>query len=156
MFSRALGASSSASTESPSRDAAGLRRLKEVPSIVWSRNDDCRLLLRGLLRLHQSPVRFEATTRAELRELPTLTVPTVLVADADPLTPEWEEELLSVLRDHPELRAVVLLPREGGSLGSEVRAAAPIGLARPFTIRGFSDAVASAAETGRRASSGPT
>lgn len=152
---RALGSSQSPSATA-TRTEPDLPRLNRVPLVVWSGNDDTRLLLRGLLRLHQGIVAFEASTRPELDLLPVLSTPTVLVADAEAWSPEWEQELLSALRDHPELRPLVILPREGGPLGPEVRAqGATIALVRPFTVRDFLRAVVSAAETGPAPPSAP-
>jgi DNA-binding NarL/FixJ family response regulator len=118
-----------------------------APAVIWGRNADTRLLLRGLLRLHRFPVLHEVSTFDEIVALPALSEPTVLVIDAEVEGQAWHENLRAVLAAHPELRPLVLLPPGNGALESSARTAgARAVVARPFAIRDFVRAVTAAAE----------
>ena len=113
---------------------------------MWGANEDARLLLRGLLRLHHCPVVHEVTDRDGLAGLPSLPGPTVLVVDSEGQPPEWEPEVGAVMRAQPELRVLVVLGRGAGSLESRMRAAGVAGvIVRPFAIPDFVRAVSAAA-----------
>lgn len=116
-----------------------------------------RLLLRGLLRLYRFSVAHEVTTGEELLALPSLPLPTVLVVDAGSLAPSWPSELSSALRARTELRALVILPQDGASLGPRAReAGASSVIVRPFTSQDFVRAVHDAVEAGSvRSGAGP-
>jgi hypothetical protein len=119
-----------------------------VPTVLLGQNEDTRLLLRGLLRLHRYPVLHEVGTVDELGALPSLPAPTVLVVDVESVLTGWERDLPTVLARHPELRALVLLPPEGAAFEPRARAAGATNVVvRPFAIRDFVRAVAAAAET---------
>lgn len=125
-------------------DPLSLRRLSAV---IWGPNEDTRLLLRGLLKLCHCPSVEEIADPTALDTLPTLTGPTVLVIDIEGRGAEWEGELRSALTAHPELRAIVLLPREGGPdpTGPRAIGACEV-LRRPFTVPDFARAVNAAAD----------
>ncbi len=109
---------------------------RPVEAVLLSRNDDTRLLLRGLLRLHHHRIVLEARTVDELRELAPGLGPRLLLQDVDTEDERWSDELAVVLHDHPDLRAVVLLPSEGGGLRAEaMRVGARAVIVRPFAIR---------------------
>jgi hypothetical protein len=118
-----------------------------VSTVLWGTNEDTRLLLRGLLRLHRCPVLHEVGTWEELTTIPSLPGPTVLIVDAESETAAWEERLPEALAAHPELRALVILPAAGQALESRARTAgAATVVLRPFAIRDFVRAVGTAAE----------
>jgi DNA-binding NarL/FixJ family response regulator len=111
-------------------------RRSPVPAILWGRDEDTRLLLRGLLRLNRYPIVHEAATLDELAGLPVATEPRLLVFDAETETDTWCADLTAALRDHPELRAVVILPRDPRATEERARdAGARAVLSRPFAIR---------------------
>jgi DNA-binding NarL/FixJ family response regulator len=114
-------------------------------AVLWGEDVDERLLLRGLLRLHRHPVVFEAATLEELSRLPAASEPRLLVVAVKAGDGTWEQDLRSVLQSHPELRPVVILPRESAGLDPQkASAAARVVVVRPFAIREFVHALTSA------------
>ncbi len=110
--------------------------------IVCGRNEDTRLLLRGLLRLHRYRVVHEATTPDDLDGLPSVPGPVVMVVDAESEVAPWDAQLAATLGGHPELRAVVILPREATRSAERAKAAgASAVVGRPFAIHDLIDAV---------------
>ncbi len=107
-----------------------------IEAVLLGTNDDTRLLLRGLIRLHRHRVALEARTIDELEGLPPSTRPRVLIQDVDAEDDRWSDELRFALDRHPDLRAVVLLPTDGTSLRAEaLRAGASAVIVRPFAVR---------------------
>ena len=120
-----------------------------VEAILLGQNDDIRLLLRGLLRLHHHRVVLEAHTVEELRGLPPGSRPRVLLQDVDTGDDRWSNELAWALHEHPDLRAIVLLPNEGGGLRAEaMRVGARSTIVRPFAIRELMRLVSEAVGSG--------
>jgi len=106
-----------------------------VPSVLWVPDDDVRLLLRGLLTLQRHPVVLELTSAEALRRWEPPEV-ALLVIDAVSGADRWREELSEALRTRPELRAIVLLPRDQERLRREAEAlGARATLVRPFAVR---------------------
>ena len=113
-----------------------------APAVIWGENDETRLLLRGLLRLHRHPVVQEVASVDELERLPSTSGPCILLYDAPAGDGPWATELASVLERHPELRAIVILPP--GTPVGEVdahRVGARAVLPRPFAIQEFARAL---------------
>lgn len=136
-----------ASAEGSISDPAGRGRPGPgTPAIVCGRNGETRLLLRGLLRLHRYRVLLEAASAGELDQRPLPDEPTAFVFDAESEVAPWDTELAAVLRGHPSLRAVVLLPRAAPpSCEARARlAGARAVVARPFAIRDLVDALETA------------
>ena len=106
-------------------------------------SEDTRLLLRGLLRLHRHRVLLEAPTRQAVDRLPPSNETKILVLDAGTAKgDEWVEELTGVLRNRPDLYALVILPSSDPGLETRARqAGAKSILVRPFAIRDFIHAV---------------
>jgi AmiR/NasT family two-component response regulator len=118
-----------------------------VESVLWGEDVDTRLLLRGLLRLHRHPVVYEASTLEELDRLPASTDPKLLVMAVESEDGTWDRELSTVLKSHPELRPVVILPRDSAALGPRALAAgAKVVVVRPFAIRDLVHALTSAVD----------
>ena len=119
-----------------------------APAVIWGDNEETRLLLRGLLRLHRHPVVHEATCVDDLERIPPTSGPCLLIYDVpNGEERKWAAELASVLERHPELRAVVFLPP--GTPGSEAEArrlGARAVLPRPFAIQEFAQALERAIE----------
>jgi DNA-binding NarL/FixJ family response regulator len=115
---------------------ASPRPTRVLDAVLLGTNDDTRLLLRGLLRLHHHRVVLEARSLDDLAALAPAAGPRVLLQDVDAEDERWSEELVGALRAHPDLRAVVLLPTEGGGMRAEAMRAGACGvLVRPFAIR---------------------
>jgi len=113
-----------------------------IPAVLWSPNEDTRLLLRGLLGLLRCPIVGEASTRAELESLDGLPHSTLLVVDATDEVPDWPKDLAAVLKNHLELRALVLVSRPGEDAEARARAAgAAEVVVRPFATEEFVHAV---------------
>ena len=114
-----------------------------APAVIWGRNEETRLLLRGLLRLHRHPVVHEAACADDLERLPPTSGPCLLLFDVPSGSDgRWASELASVLERHPELRAVVILP--SGTPSTEVearRVGARAVLPRPFAVQEFAQAL---------------
>jgi len=114
-----------------------------APAIVLGGSEDTRLLLRGLLRLHRHRVLLEAPIREGVARLPASSEPKILVLDAGTDKGEaWAEELSSLLKARPDLRALVILPSADPAVETRARqAGARATLVRPFAIRDFIEAV---------------
>jgi AmiR/NasT family two-component response regulator len=132
---------------SPSESVAGAGRRPSVPAVLWSRSEDTRLLLRGLLRLHRYSVVLEAATVDDLGGTPTATGPRILVVDAEEEETDWPRDLTVALQAHPELTAVVVLPRDLSAADGRARfPGARAVVSRPFAIRDLVAALDQAAE----------
>ncbi len=107
-----------------------------IEAVLLGTNDDTRLLLRGLIRLHRHRVALEARSVEELEELAPSSRPRVLLQDVDAEDDRWSDELKIALERFPDLRAIVLLPTDGTSLRAEaLRAGASAVIVRPFAVR---------------------
>lgn len=112
-----------------------------VPSVLWVPDDDVRLLLRGILTLQRHPVVLELSSAEALRRWEPPQV-ALLVVDAVSGAQRWREELTEALRARPELRAIVLLPRDREELRREAEAlGARATLTRPFAVRDLVGAI---------------
>ncbi len=113
----------------PARDHA--------PAVIWGANDETRLLLRGLLRLHRHPVLYEARTIGDFDGMPPGDGVRILMVDVEGSAGDWSAELARTLERHPDLRAVVILPprRDPASEAAAYRAGARAVLSRPFSIQ---------------------
>lgn len=135
-------------SERPSESSGGPGRTAPAwGAVVWGANDDTRLLLRGLLRLERHPVVFEARTLDDLEQLPESPDARLLLVDAETSGDgPWDRALAEVLGRHPDLLAVVVLPR-GASAGDEAKAraaGAKAVLRRPFAIHDLELAIGAA------------
>ena len=112
-----------------------------VPAVLWIPDDDVRLLLRGILTLQRHPVVLELTTAEGLNRWDPPPV-ALLIVDAVSGSDRWRDELSEALRARPELRAIVLLPRNRESLRAEAEElGARATLVRPFAIRDLVNAI---------------
>ena len=114
-----------------------------LPAVLLGGNEDTRLLLRGLLRLHRHRVLLEAPGPEGIERLPPSPETKILVVDAgSEADPKWAEQLSGILRSRSDLRALVILPSPDVALESRARAAgARAVLVRPFAIHDFVEAV---------------
>ncbi len=107
-----------------------------IEAVLLGTNDDTRLLLRGLIRLHRHRVALEARSIDELDSLVPSGRSRVLIQDVDPEDDRWSDELRFALDRHPDLRALVLLPTDGSAMRAEaIRAGASAVIVRPFAVR---------------------
>jgi len=112
-----------------------------VPAVLWVPDEDLRLLLRGILTLQRYPVALELSSAEALRRWEPPGV-ALLVVDSVSGADRWRDELREALRTRPELRAVVLLPRDHAELRREAEElGARATLVRPFAVREFVAAV---------------
>ena len=110
--------------------------------IIVGGNDETRMLLRGLMRLHRFRVVLEGSTLDCLLRIPTPSDGGILLMDVDIREEAWARAISEALRAHPSVRAVLLTPSKAG--GVEERAKA-IGihatLRRPFAVHELIEAV---------------
>ena len=124
-----------------SQEAPAARSGEGVPAVLWVPDDDVRLLLRGILTLLRYPVALELVSAEALRRWDAPPV-ALLIVDAVSGRDRWREELGEALRARPELRALVLLPRDQEGLRREAEGlGARAALVRPFAVREFLTAV---------------
>ena len=134
------------SESSPTGVGAAARGGGVTSAVVCGKNEETRLLLRGLLRLHRFRVVHEVGSVDDLDRLGTAGEPTVLIFDAESEVGAWDRELTRALGAHPALRAVVILPRGSSTSEAKARAAgASAVVARPFAIRELVEGVEQAA-----------
>ncbi len=133
----------SSSEGAVSDGSSGARPPNGGSAVLCGRNEETRLLLRGLLRLHRYRVLQEASTPGELDARPPTTDPVALVLDAESEVAPWDAQLAEALQRRPEFRGVVILPRGAPpSCSDRARAAgARSVVARPFAIRDLIDAL---------------
>jgi len=114
-----------------------------LPAVLLGGSEDTRLLLRGLLRLHRHRVLLEAEAPEGIDRLPASSETKILILDAAAGSdPKWPDALSSVLRSHPDFRALVILSRFDEALEARARqAGARAVLVRTFAIRDFVEAV---------------
>jgi len=140
----AVGESGHAREPPASAGAAPSAAPESVPTVLWIPDDDLRLLLRGILTLQHHPVVLELTSTEALRRWEPPSVALIFL-DAVSGSDRWREELAEALRVRPELRAVVLLPRDRDALRQEAeRLGARATLARPFAVRDLMVAIRAA------------
>jgi DNA-binding NarL/FixJ family response regulator len=114
---------------------------ERVPAVLWVPDDDVRLLLKGILMLQRFPVVLELTSADGLRRWEPSPV-ALLVVDAVSGQARWREELTEALKLRPELRAIVLLPRDTEALRREAEElGARATLVRPFAVRDLVSAI---------------
>jgi DNA-binding NarL/FixJ family response regulator len=130
-----VGGSGSARVATVAPALTGSPGGEPVPSVLWVPDDDVRLLLRGILTLQRHPVVLELTSADALRRWEPPQV-ALLIVDAVSGADRWREELAEATRARPELRAIVLLPRDREGLRAEAEAlGARATLVRPFAVR---------------------
>jgi DNA-binding NarL/FixJ family response regulator len=112
-----------------------------VPAVLWIPDEDVRLLLRGILLLQRHPVVLELTSAEALHRWEPAPV-ALLIVDAVSGANRWREELAEAVKARPELRPIVLLPRDSESLRREAEAlGARATLVRPFAVRDLVEAI---------------
>ncbi len=117
-----------------------------IEAVIVGGNDETRLLLRGLLRLHRHRVLSESPTAAGLEASDGWVQGRVLILVVDTDGDLWPRELAAARDRQPGLRALLLVPTTSPGLESRARAAGALGLLqRPFAIRDLIAAVGAVA-----------
>lgn len=110
-------------------------------AVVAAGDEETRVLLRSLLRLHHVRVDGEARGVAGALDLVRKTRPSLLVVDTVLDDGEWPELLAGVRAAHPSSRFVLISPRPPDLHGTPERLRPDALLVRPFRIRAFADAL---------------
>ncbi|HKS59787.1 MAG TPA: hypothetical protein VJS68_03300 [Thermoplasmata archaeon] len=109
--------------------------------VIVARNEETRLLLKGLLRLHRHRVIGEAFTLEQAESLVGGSAPALLLVDAEADTEEWAS-LRKSIEIHPGLKAILITPSRSKSGEDRAREAGFDALVRrPFAVRELIDAV---------------
>jgi DNA-binding NarL/FixJ family response regulator len=108
-------------------------------AVVVAGDEEIRILLRGLLRLHHFRVLGEASEESEGLELVRSGSPRLLVVDSRLNGGSVGSLLASARRIAPHVRTVLVASQEVGPAPSEVAPDAM--LPRPFRVRDFAEAV---------------
>jgi DNA-binding NarL/FixJ family response regulator len=110
--------------------SGGIRRPR-APAAICGSDDDTRLLLRGILLLYRHPVTREAKSPSELGRLPPES--RFIVYDITGDGSGAAETLAGLIREHPGIPVLALLPAGGEGLRADVeRAGAQGTLGKPF------------------------
>jgi AmiR/NasT family two-component response regulator len=108
----------------------------KVATVIVGGTEETRLLLRGLIRLHQHRVLGEASTADELDPVDPNDPAQVLILVADGEGDEWPHELLTSRIHQPNLLPLLLVTERTPDLISRARRmGVKAVLNRPFAIR---------------------
>jgi CheY-like chemotaxis protein len=108
---------------------------------IYSGNDEIRLLLRGLLKLHRFHVVREGGVPAALRDLPKDSSP-VVVLDADLDEMGWVEAIQVLRKERPELRVILLTATRSPRVEGQAKASGiDVVVRRPFPVHALLEAV---------------
>lgn len=124
-------------------------------AIVASGDEETRILLRGLLRLHHVRVEGEAPGGRGALELIERVHPSLLVVDVDLSEGSWNELLAGARTRVPGLHVILIAPSARPPPPAPPGKGPDVTLLRPFRIRAFADALLSADREGPGASPGP-
>jgi len=113
-----------------------------VAAVIVGGNDETRLLLRGLLRLHRYRVLGEAKTAEALEPVDEPMSRRVLVLVSDAEGEDWSSELATARERQTGLLPLLLVPETDPEIVARARAAGVLGvLSRPFAVRELVSAV---------------
>jgi CheY-like chemotaxis protein len=133
----------------PHREGAGLvlslRRPRMSGDVaILSPHDEMRLLLRGLLRLHQFRIVREGNGPGSLGEIPD-GERAVVVLDADLDELSWSEAIRQFREHRPEVRLVLLTATRSPRVGTQAKACGISAVVRrPFQVHELLEAVSGA------------
>jgi DNA-binding NarL/FixJ family response regulator len=117
----------------------------ESTALVVAGDDETRVLLRGLLRLHHYRVVGEAEGVHQAVDLMRQTLPSVLVSDVN-LSDGTYSDLLEAARGTvPPPRVILVVPSTRPHAASDGPLRPDVVLQRPFRIRQFAEALNGAA-----------
>ncbi|MGP8072550.1 MAG: hypothetical protein ACLPZM_05425 [Thermoplasmata archaeon] len=129
-------------SSTPRTEVSAGRPDPPVDAVIVGGNDETRLLLRGLLRLHRYRVLGEARTAEELDPADDVMRRRVLVLVSDGEEETWPGELAVARERQTGLLPLLIVPEIQRELVTRARAAGIRGiLSRPFAIRELISAV---------------
>lgn len=114
-------------------------------AIVAAGDDETRVLLRGLLRLHHFLVVGEASGASEVLHLLAEDPPDLLVGDVNLAEGTPQAMIDGARRLAPRIRIVITCPPPRSSAAPAPPTSADLILSRPFRIHEFAEAIAPAA-----------
>ncbi len=114
-------------------------------AVVAAGDEETRILLRGLLRLHHVRVEGEARNASVALELLRRVRPSLLVLDVDLADGGFEKLLAGARAQLPGLRIVLVAPSSRPPPALPDGPAPDVTLLRPFRIRAFAEAIAPSA-----------
>lgn len=107
-----------------------------VGAVILGGNDETRLLLRGLLRLHRYRVLAEAPSAEALEPAREPLGRRVLILVSDGDDDDWARELVVARERQTGLLPLLIVPDTQAEMVARARAAGVLGiLCRPFAIR---------------------
>jgi DNA-binding NtrC family response regulator len=115
--------------------------LPSSTAVVAAGDEETRVLLRGLLRLHHYRVIGEAEGLTRAMEFIQAHHPTVLVTDVNLAEGSSTRLIEESKRLVPDLRVILVTPAARPPPSSEGSIRPDVVLARPFKIRQFADAL---------------
>ena len=122
--------------EGPAGRTEFVSRRPHIPTVIVGGSEETRLLLRGLVRLHQHRVLEEKATADELGPGDPNDPARVLILVADGEGDEWPHELATARELQPHLLALLVVPERTPDLIVRARRmGVKAVLNRPFAIR---------------------
>jgi CheY-like chemotaxis protein len=110
--------------------------------VILGGSEEARLILRGLLRLHQHRVHGESASPPEALELLRNLADPVLLLDVDLPHSAWGDVVPEARKVQPTARVVLLVPSRSPRLEAQARSVGVSALVRrPFAIHELLDAV---------------
>lgn len=116
-----------------------------VGAVVVAGDEETRVLLRGLLRLHHVRVLGEAEAADEAVDLVRRHAPALLVSDVNLARGSVASLLREARAAHRSIRIVLVTPGDRGFHPPDDGAAPDVLLPRPFRIRQFAEALGASA-----------
>jgi DNA-binding NarL/FixJ family response regulator len=113
----------------------------ESTALVVAGDDETRVLLRGLLRLHHYRVVGEAEGAHQAIDLMRQTLPAILVSDVNLVDGTYHDLLEAAQSTHPPPRVILVVPSTRPHAASDGPLRPDVVLQRPFRIRQFAEAL---------------
>ncbi|MCI4325748.1 MAG: hypothetical protein L3K00_07735 [Thermoplasmata archaeon] len=115
--------------------------VSESTALVAAGDEETRVLLRGLLRLHHIRVVGEAEGAHQAIELIRQTSPTVVVSDVNLVDGTYTDLLEAARGSNPPPRVILVVPGSRPHAASDGLLRPDVILQRPFRIRQFAEAL---------------
>ena len=114
-------------------------------ALVVAGDEETRVLLRGLLRLHHYRVVGEAEGAHQAIDLLRQTLPAVVVSDVNLVDGTFGDLIEAARRVQPMPRVVLVVPSSRPHAAADAPVRPDVVLQRPFRIRQFAEALTPAA-----------
>jgi len=114
----------------------------ESTALVVAGDEETRVLLRGLLRLHHYRVVGEAEGAAQAVNLLRQTLPGVVVSDVNLVDGTFADLIEAAKTVAPVPRVILVVPNSRPHAAAEAPVRPDVVLLRPFRIRQFAEALA--------------